>query len=345
MIKEQLNKIILEAKEHFKAIKDKVELNTIKANFLGKKGPLASIMANMKNMTPEERKEVGQLTNACKSEIEELYSNKLNELNEAEINEKLKNETIDVTLPGAKLNVGTIHPLNQVIMELEDLFVGMGYEVCEGPEIETDEFCFEKLNLPKGHPARDMQDTFYINPEVLLRSQTSPVQARTMLEKKGAPIKIICPGKVYRRDADDATHSHQFMQCEGLVLGSDISFANLKGVLLEVARKMFGEKNNIRLRPSFFPFTEPSVEVDVSCSKCGGKGCSMCKNTGWIEVLGAGMVNNKVLQMSGYDPAKIQGFAFGIGIERVAILKNGIDDIRNFYTNDVRFLSQFKEVK
>lgn len=345
MIKEQLDKIILEAKEHFKSIKDKIELNAIKANFLGKKGPLASIMANMKNMTPEERKEVGQLTNACKSEIEELYNNKLTELNEAEINEKLKNETIDVTLPGAKMNVGTIHPLNQVIMELEDLFVGMGYEVCEGPEIETDEFCFEKLNLPKGHPARDMQDTFYINPEVLLRSQTSPVQARTMLEKKGAPIKIICPGKVYRRDADDATHSHQFMQCEGLVLGSDISFANLKGVLLEVARKMFGEKNNIRLRPSFFPFTEPSVEVDVSCSKCGGKGCSMCKNTGWIEVLGAGMVNNKVLEMSGYDPTKIQGFAFGIGIERVAILKNGIDDIRNFYTNDVRFLSQFKEVK
>ncbi|MGM9970909.1 MAG: phenylalanine--tRNA ligase subunit alpha [Anaeroplasmataceae bacterium] len=344
-MKEELEKIISDANEQFKNVKDKVELNVLKSNFLGKKGPLASIMANMKSLSPEERKEVGILTNNFKNEVEKLYNDKMTELNEAEINEKLKNETIDVTLPGAKLNVGTIHPLNQVIMELEDLFVGMGYEVCEGPEIETDEYCFEKLNLPKGHPARDMQDTFYINPEVLLRSQTSPVQARTMLEKKGAPIKIICPGKVYRRDADDATHSHQFMQCEGLVLGEDISFANLKGVLLEVARKMFGEKNNIRLRPSFFPFTEPSVEVDVSCSKCGGKGCSMCKNTGWIEVLGAGMVNNKVLEMSGYDSTKIQGFAFGIGIERVAILKNGIDDIRNFYTNDIRFLSQFKEVK
>ncbi len=345
MIKEEIEKIVNDAKAHFKTIKDKIELNLAKSNFLGKKGPLSSIMSNMKNMTPEERKEVGILTNACKSEIEGLYNEKLNEINEALINEQLKNETIDVTLPGAKIPVGSIHPLNQVIMELEDLFVGMGYEVCEGPEIETDEFCFEKLNLPKGHPARDMQDTFYINPEILLRSQTSPVQARTMLEKQGKPIKIICPGKVYRRDADDATHSHQFMQCEGLVLGEDISFANLKGVLLEVARKMFGQKNNIRLRPSFFPFTEPSVEVDVSCSKCGGKGCPMCKNTGWIEVLGAGMVNNKVLEMSGYDSSKIQGFAFGIGIERVAILKNGIDDIRNFYTNDVRFLSQFKEVK
>lgn len=345
MIKEEIEKIVNDAKAHFKTIKDKIELNLAKSNFLGKKGPLSSIMSNMKNMTPEERKEVGILTNACKNEIEGLYNEKLNEINEALINEQLKNETIDVTLPGAKIPVGSIHPLNQVIMELEDLFVGMGYEVCEGPEIETDEFCFEKLNLPKGHPARDMQDTFYINPEILLRSQTSPVQARTMLEKQGKPIKIICPGKVYRRDADDATHSHQFMQCEGLVLGEDISFANLKGVLLEVARKMFGQKNNIRLRPSFFPFTEPSVEVDVSCSKCGGKGCPMCKNTGWIEVLGAGMVNNKVLEMSGYDSSKIQGFAFGIGIERVAILKNGIDDIRNFYTNDVRFLSQFKEVK
>lgn len=345
MIKEELEKIVESAKEHFKNVKDKIELNLAKSNFLGKKGPLASIMANMKNLSVDEKKELGQLTNAAKVEMESAYNDRLNELTEAEINEKLKNETIDVTMPGASINTGSIHPLNEIVMELEDLFIGMGYEVAEGPEIETDEFCFEKLNLPKGHPARDMQDTFYINPEILLRSQTSPVQARTMLEKKGEPIKIICPGKVYRRDADDATHSHQFMQCEGLVLGEDITFANLKGALLEVAHKMFGEKNNIRLRPSFFPFTEPSVEVDVSCSKCGGKGCPMCKQTGWIEVLGAGMVNNNVLEMSGYDPKKIQGFAFGIGVERVAILKNGIDDIRNFYTNDVRFLREFKEVK
>lgn len=221
----------------------------------------------------------------------------------------------------------------------------MGYTIAEGPEIETDEFCFEKLNLPKGHPARDMQDTFYINPELLLRSQTSPVQVRTMLEKKGEPIKIVCPGKVYRRDADDATHSHQFMQFEGLVLGADITLADLKGALLEMAKKMFGEDRQIRLRPSFFPFTEPSVEVDVSCGLCGGKGCSVCKNTGWIEILGAGMVNDNVLRMCGYDPEKIQGFAFGIGIERITMLKYRIDDIRNFYINDVRFLNQFKEVK
>lgn len=211
--------------------------------------------------------------------------------------------------------------------------------------MKPNEYCFEKLNLPKGHPARDMQDTFYIDPEHLLRSQTSPVQARTMEKKGGAPIKIVCPGKVYRRDADDATHSHQFMQFEGLVLGEDISLANLKGALLEIAKKMFGQNNKIRLRPSFFPFTEPSVEVDVSCSRCGGKGCPTCKGVGWIEVLGAGMVNDNVLRMSGYDPEHIQGFAFGVGIERVAMLKYGIDDIRNFYTNDLRFLHQFKEVK
>ncbi len=345
MVKDDLKKIVEDAKKAFKDVKDKIELNAQKANFLGKKGPLASIMSQMKNLSVEEKKELGQLTNDAKAEMENAYLEKLDMLTEEEINKKLSEETIDVTLPGYEFNKGSIHPLNEIIMELEDLFIGMGYEVAEGPEIETDEFCFEKLNLPKGHPARDMQDTFYINPELLLRSQTSPVQARTMLAKKGQPIKIICPGKVYRRDADDATHSHQFMQCEGLVLGEDITFANLKGALLEVARKMFGEKNEIRLRPSFFPFTEPSVEVDVSCSKCGGKGCSMCKGTGWIEVLGAGMVNNEVLEMSGYDPKKIQGFAFGIGIERVAILKNGIDDIRNFYINDVRFLREFKEVK
>ena len=261
------------------------------------------------------------------------------------IAKKLEQEKIDVTLPGVALPVGGIHPLMQTVMDLEDLYISMGYTVAEGPEVETDEYCFEKLNLPKGHPARDMQDTFYINPELLLRSQTSPVQVRTMLEKKGEPIKIICPGKVYRRDADDATHSHQFMQCEGLVLGENITLADLKGALLEMAKKMFDKDRKIRLRPSFFPFTEPSVEVDVSCGICGGKGCSTCKNSGWIEILGAGMVNDNVLRMSGYDPKKIQGFAFGIGVERIAMLKHKIDDIRNFYINDVRFLNQFKEEK
>ena len=302
-------------------------------------------MATMRELSQEAKKELGQKSNKIKFALEDLFEKKRKAIEDAMINKKLQSETIDVTLPGVSVPVGSIHPLNRTIQELEDLYISMGYTVAEGPEIETDEFCFEKLNLPKGHPARDMQDTFYINPELLLRSQTSPVQVRTMLEKKGQPIKIICPGKVYRRDADDATHSHQFIQCEGLVLGKDISLSDLKGALLEMAKKMLGEEREIRLRPSFFPFTEPSVEVDVSCGLCGGKGCNVCKNTGWIEVLGAGMVNNNVLRMSGYNPDEIQGFAFGIGVERIAMLKYRIDDIRNFYTNDLRFLNQFKEVK
>ena len=316
-----------------------------KANYLGKKGIIANVMSNMKNLSNDERKELGMKSNKIKVLLEELFEKKRKEIEDKIVERKLKSETIDVTLPGVSMPVGGIHPLNQTIMELEDLYIGMGYRVAEGPEIETDEFCFEKLNLPKGHPARDMQDTFYINPELLLRSQTSPVQVRTMLEEEGKPIKIICPGKVYRRDSDDATHSHQFMQCEGLVLGKDITLADLKGALLEMVRKMFDKDRQIRLRPSFFPFTEPSVEVDVSCGICGGKGCPTCKNTGWIEILGAGMVNDNVLRMSGYDPKEIQGFAFGIGVERITMLKYKIDDIRNFYTNDVRFLNQFKEEK
>lgn len=342
---EKLKNVIEDAKIKINSMNSIVSLLQEKPNYLGKKGVIASVMAGLKDLSVEERKELGMKSNEAKQLIEELFDAKLKELEEAEINQKLEAESIDITLPGVRMNVGTIHPLNQTIMELEDLFIGLGYQIKEGPEIETDEYCFEKLNLPKGHPARDMQDTFYIDAELLLRSQTSPVQVRTMLEEKGEPIKIVCPGKVYRRDADDATHSHQFMQLEGLVLGEDITFANLKGALLEMACKMFGSAREIRLRPSFFPFTEPSVEVDVSCAKCEGKGCSMCKNTGWIEVLGAGMVNDNVLRMSGYDPDKIQGFAFGVGIERIAILKNRIDDIRNFYVNDMRFLTQFKEVK
>lgn len=326
-------------------IDDLNQLQQKKASYLGKKGVIAQAMANMRDLTIEARKEIGMRSNKIKQMLEERFEKKRQALEDAIIEKKLKAEAIDVTLPGVQLPIGGIHPLNQTIMDLEDLYIAMGYTIAEGPEIETDEFCFEKLNLPKGHPARDMQDTFYINPELLLRSQTSPVQVRTMLEKKGEPIKIVCPGKVYRRDADDATHSHQFMQFEGLVLGADITLADLKGALLEMAKKMFGEDRQIRLRPSFFPFTEPSVEVDVSCGLCGGKGCSVCKNTGWIEILGAGMVNDNVLRMCGYDPEKIQGFAFGIGIERITMLKYRIDDIRNFYINDVRFLNQFKEVK
>lgn len=341
----ELDNVLIQADDELKDVSDLNLLQQKKANYLGKKGPIAQVMATMRELSQEAKKELGQKSNKIKVQLEELFEKKRKAIEDAMINKKLQSETIDVTLPGVSVPTGSIHPLNRTIKELEDLYISMGYTVAEGPEIETDEFCFEKLNLPKGHPARDMQDTFYINPELLLRSQTSPVQVRTMLEKKGQPIKIICPGKVYRRDADDATHSHQFIQCEGLVLGKDISLSDLKGALLEMAKKMLGEEREIRLRPSFFPFTEPSVEVDVSCGLCGGKGCNVCKNTGWIEVLGAGMVNNNVLRMSGYNPDEIQGFAFGIGVERIAMLKYRIDDIRNFYTNDLRFLNQFKEVK
>ena len=342
---EKLNQIPDDVDNELKNVEDLNQLQQKKAAFLGKKGPFAEIMNNMKNLGADAKKEIGMATNKIKQAIEAKFEEKRKAIEDAIIQKMLEQEKIDVTLPGVALPVGGIHPLMQTVMDLEDLYISMGYSVAEGPEIETDEFCFEKLNLPKGHPARDMQDTFYINPELLLRSQTSPVQVRTMLEKKGEPIKIICPGKVYRRDADDATHSHQFMQCEGLVLGPNITLADLKGALLEMARKMFDKDRKIRLRPSFFPFTEPSVEVDVSCGICGGKGCSTCKNSGWIEILGAGMVNDNVLRMSGYDPKKIQGFAFGIGVERIAMLKYKIDDIRNFYINDVRFLNQFKEEK
>ncbi len=342
---DELEKVVEEADQEIKNVNNLNDLQQKKANYLGKKGPIARIMAGMKDLTNEARRELGMASNKIKDVLENMFDTKRKALEEAIVNQKLESETIDVTLPGVDFPTGGIHPLYQTVMELEDLYIGMGYKVAEGPEIETDEYCFEKLNLPKGHPARDMQDTFYINPELLLRSQTSPVQVRTMLESKGEPIKIICPGKVYRRDSDDATHSHQFMQCEGLVLGCDITMADLKGALLEMAKKMFDADREIRLRPSFFPFTEPSVEVDVSCGMCGGKGCPTCKGTGWIEILGAGMVNDNVLRMSGYDPEKIQGYAFGIGVERIAMLKHRIDDIRNFYTNDIRFLNQFKEVK
>lgn len=337
--------MINELEEKLKLIDNLNDFNQLKVTYLGKKGLINAKMANMKNLSPEEKKALGQEVNILKKQCEELFNAKEKEIHNALVAKQIASEKIDVTMSGYNFNLGTIHPLNQTIIDLENLFIGLGYEVAEGPEIETDEYCFEKLNLPKGHPARDMQDTFYINPEILLRSQTSPVQVRTMLAKKGKPIQIICPGKTYRRDADDATHSHQFMQCEGLVLGKNITLADLKGALLVMAKKMLGDDRKIRLRPSYFPFTEPSVEVDVSCHKCGGKGCSMCKNTGWIEVLGAGMVNHHVLEMCGYDPNEIQGFAFGIGIERITMLKYGIEDIRNFYTNDLRFLKQFKEAK
>lgn len=318
------------------------ELNDLRVLYLGKKGPMQKAMKSMKTMDKEQKAQFGKVSNQVKQDIIKAVENKRIALEEAEMNEKLKNETIDITLPGTSLNTGSIHPLTMIKEELEELFVGMGYSVAEGPEVETDHFNFELMNLPKNHPARDMQDTFYIDDNTLLRTHTSPVQAHVLLAAKGkGPVKIICPGKVYRRDDDDATHSHQFSQCEGLVIDKNVTLADLKGTLELFAKKMFGEKREIRFRPSYFPFTEPSVEVDISCYNCEGKGCNICKHTGWIEILGAGMVNPKVLEMCGFDSKEYQGFAFGIGIERVAMLRYGIDNIRDFYNDDLRFLNQF----
>lgn len=318
------------------------ELNEIRVLYLGKKGPIQEAMKSMKDMALEERKTFGQTSNLVKQELSKAVEDKKEALENQAILDKINEERIDITLPSFKLDQGSLHPLSTIVAELEDLFLGMGYQIAEGPEVESDYFNFELMNLPKGHPARDMQDTFYIDENTLMRTHTSPVQAHTMLAANGeGPIKVICPGKTYRRDDDDATHSHQFMQCEGLVVDKNITMADLKGTLEVFARKFFGEKREVRLRPSYFPFTEPSVEVDISCHNCGGKGCPMCKHTGWIEILGAGMVNPRVLEMCGFDSEVYQGFAFGIGIERVAMLKYGIDNIRNFYNDDIRFLSQF----
>ena len=338
----QLNQIQEEALTAISQANSQVELNDIKAYYTGKKSPLGEIMKSMGSLSIEEKKTLGMKANEVKKTIEEAVTLKRKELEQEEVNRKLASETIDVTLPGKKIASGTLHPLTRTIEEVENIFIGMGYNIAEGPEIELDVFNFEMLNVPKGHPARDMQDSFYITENVLLRTQTSPVQVRTLLAAGGQPVKILCPGKTYRRDDDDATHSHQFMQFEGLVVDKNITMSDLKGTLSLFVKKMFGEERKIRFKPSYFPFTEPSVEVDVSCFKCGGKGCPMCKHTGWIEVLGAGMVHPNVLRDSGYDPKVWRGFAFGIGIERATMLRHGIDDIRGLYTNDKRLLSQFK---
>ena len=340
-MEQQLQDLKLEVLAKIEQANDLKSLNEVRVAYLGKKGPITDLLKGMGKLSPEERPKMGALVNTVREEVTAALEEKVTLLEEAAIQAKLEAESIDVTLPGAKIAAGNRHPLTRVIEEIEDLFLGMGYEIVEGPEVEKDYYNFEAMNLPKGHPARDMQDSFYISEEILLRTHTSPVQARTMEAKKGEPIRVICPGKVFRRDTDDATHSHQFMQIEGLVIGENIRMSDLKGTLDALAKKMFGAEREIRLRPSFFPFTEPSVEVDVSCHKCGGKGCNVCKQTGWIEILGAGMVHPNVLEMAGYDSTKLSGFAFGIGAERIAMLKYGVDDIRHFYTNDVRFLSQF----
>ena len=343
-MKEQINKIKEIALQKIKDAEDLKVLNDVKVQILGKKGELTQVLRGMGSLAPEERTIIGELVNKVRDEIETKIKEKEEEFKAIELKQKLEKETIDITLPSTKIKRGSKHPVNRVIEEIEDLFVSMGYDVIAGPELETDEFCFERLNLPKGHPARDMQDSFYITEEYLLRTQTSAVQARTMLDKGGnEPIRMICAGKTYRRE-DDATHSHQFGQVEGLVIDKkdkNVSLADLKGTLEVFVKKLIGKNCELRFRPSYFPFTEPSYEVDVSCFKCGGKGCNLCKQTGWIEVLGAGIVHPNVLKMNGYDPNEYGGFAFGTGLERLAMFKYGITDMRYLYTNDIRFLKQF----
>ncbi len=343
-MQEQIKKIKELTLEKVKDAKDLKLLNDVKVQILGKKGELTQVLRGMGALSPEERPKIGELVNKVRDEIETKIKEREEEFKQKELQEKLQKETIDITLPSTKIKRGSKHPVNRVIEEIEDLFVSMGYDVVEGPELETDEYCFERLNLPKGHPARDMQDSFYITNEYLLRTQTSAVQARTMLEKGGKePIRMICAGKTYRRE-DDATHSHQFGQVEGLVIDKkdkNVSLADLKGTLEVFVKKLIGKNCELRFRPSYFPFTEPSYEVDVSCFKCGGKGCNLCKQTGWIEVLGAGIVHPNVLKMNGYDPEEYGGFAFGTGLERLAMFKYGIPDMRYLYANDIRFLKQF----
>ncbi|WP_122645034.1 phenylalanine--tRNA ligase subunit alpha [Enterococcus mediterraneensis] len=326
------------------AAQDLKALNQIRVETLGKKGPITEVLRGMKDLSAEERPKVGSFANEIRDELTAKIEEKKIELEKAELDRTLAAESIDITLPGKAVKQGVRHVLTQIMEEIEDIFIGMGYQVVEGSEVESDHYNFERMNLPKDHPARDMQDTFYISDEVLIRTHTSPVQARTMEKhdfSKG-PLRMISPGKVFRRDTDDATHSHQFHQIEGLVVDKNITMADLKGTLEVMMKKMFGEDREIRLRPSYFPFTEPSVEVDVSCFKCGGAGCNVCKYTGWIEILGAGMVHPNVLRMSGIDPEVYSGFAFGLGPDRVAMLRYGVNDIRNFYQNDLRFLGQFK---
>ena len=338
---EELKKI---AEEKIKNIQNSQELQDLKVQLLGKKSEISNLLKGLGALSPEERPKVGALVNKARTEIEEKIEKAEKKIKEKMLEEKLQKETIDITLPGTKIQRGSKHPVNRVIEEIEDLFVSMGYDVISGPELETDEYCFERLNLPQGHPARDMQDSFYITNEYLLRTQTSAVQARAMVANtEKTPIRMICAGKTYRRE-DDATHSHQFGQVEGLVIDKkerNVSLADLKGTLEIFVKKLIGKNCELRFRPSYFPFTEPSYEVDVSCFKCGGKGCSLCKQTGWIEVLGAGIVHPNVLKMNGYDPEKFGGFAFGTGLERLAMFKYGIPDMRYLYTNDIRFLSQF----
>ena len=337
---EELNEEIISKLKSIDSLKD---LNDLRNVYLSKKGPINEFMCQMKELSSEEKKEFGKIINEFKTGITNSFDELKAKLEEIELNKKLESESIDISLPSTKINVGAPNILEKLIEEVEDVFISMGYDVVDGPEIEEDKYNFEMLNIPKGHPARDAQDTFYIEgEEILLRSQTSPVQVRTMLKGKGVePIRMICPGKTYRRDDDDATHSHQFMQIEGLVVDKEISLSDLKGTLDVVFKKLFGEDTETRFHPSYYQFTEPSVEVDITCHKCKGKGCNICKNSGWITIAGAGIVHPNVLRMSGYDPSVWTGFAFGFGADRLAMEKYDIHDLRAIYNTDLRELRTF----
>ena len=329
--------------KELESIKDLKELNELHIKYLSKKGIITELNSKIKDVPNDKKKEFGMEVNSLRTYFNEKYNALKDKFETDELNKKLKSESIDISLPSTKPNIGSPNILEKLIEEVEGIFMSMGYDVVDGPEVEEDKYNFEMLNIPKGHPARDAQDTFYLEgEEILLRSQTSPVQVRTMLKAEGKkPVRVICPGKTYRRDDDDATHSHQFMQIEGLLVDKDISLSDLKGTFEVVFKKLFGNDVEVRLRPSYYPFTEPSVEADISCFNCKGKGCNICKHTGWITIVGAGMVHPDVLRMGGFDPSVWSGFAFGFGAERVAMLKYGINDIRVFYNTDLREVNNF----
>ena len=333
---EKINAVLESAKEKLESAKEISAIEEIRVKYLGKKGELTGILKQLGSLSPEERPKVGQLVNMAKSKLEERIKTKVDEIKEEELKKRLENEKIDVTMPGKRINMGYKHPLSIVLDELKEIFMGMGYSIADGPEVELDYYNFEALNLPKGHPARDTQDTFYISDNVLLRTQTSPVQVRVM-EKQKPPIRIIAPGRVYRSDEVDANHSPLFHQIEGLAIDKGITMGDLKGTLETFAKRLYGDDAVVRFRPHHFPFTEPSAEMDIQCFSCGGKGCRLCKNEGWIEILGCGMVHPKVLENCGIDPEEYQGFAFGIGLERIVMRKFKIDDMRLLYENDMKF--------
>ncbi|MCR4691862.1 MAG: phenylalanine--tRNA ligase subunit alpha [Lachnospiraceae bacterium] len=339
-MKDKLNQIKEEALRQIRESKTLEQLNEVRVSQLGKKGALTELLKGMKDVSPEDRPKIGQLVNETRSEIEKVLEDAKKKMEAIVLEARLSKETIDVTLPAKSMKVGNMHPNTRALEEVEKIFIGMGYEVVEGPEIEKDYYNFEALNIPADHPAKDEQDTFYISGDILLRTQTSSTQVHEM-EKGKLPIRMIAPGRVFRADEVDATHSPSFHQIEGLVIDKHITFADLKGTLAVFAKELFGEDTKVKFRPHHFPFTEPSAEMDVSCFKCGGKGCRFCKGEGWIEILGCGMVHPHVLEMSNIDPNEYTGFAFGVGLERIALLKYEIDDLRLLYENDVRFLRQF----